>query len=101
MPVLYVFGDILGVICQENSQLPWGSGGLNTHDLLALTLDDSSSSVCPDDLEWVLLVLLCMSKGELFSMFSKSKSFLCTKEYLLCTQNKILCIHVYLQQTVP
>ena len=76
MSVRYVFGDILGVICQENSQLPWGSGGLITHDLLALILDYSRSSVRPDDLEWVPLVLLCMSKGELFSMYTKVKIIL-------------------------
>ena len=32
--------------------VPWGSGGLNTHDLLALTLDNFRSSVRPEDIEW-------------------------------------------------
>ena len=54
--------------------MPWGSGGLNTHDLLVLILEDSRSSVHPDDLEWVPSCLFSPRKGKLFSYVFKSQS---------------------------
>ena len=62
--------------------MPWGFGGLNTHDLLVLILEDSRSSVHPDDFAWVPLVQFVF-KGVYPLMYSKS---------MYC---------MYLQQTMP
>lgn len=79
---------------------PWGSCGVVTMAYWCSVLEDSRSSVCPDNIAWVPL-LQCVLKGCVFSFVLKVKSFLCLLKLFSLYSSKVNVLYVYLQETMP